>query len=154
MVEAADVRQLLQRKLMPLGLIATPAGEMSTTQESEGYQPRIFAAALRLRMQTLSPRVIEPFTGCYKSATSRSFSLACGGGGTLPLVAVSRAGHHQKVSKRTLYARRLLLTLVIVCLAGMFHELGHAAALRYGGGKVRGMGSASTSCTPSSIRCH
>jgi putative peptide zinc metalloprotease protein len=27
-----------------------------------------------------------------------------------------------------------------VLLSGVFHEFGHAAALRYGGGKVRGMG--------------
>ena len=34
----------------------------------------------------------------------------------------------------------LFVALVIVLASGVFHEFGHAAALRYGGGKVRGMG--------------
>ena len=34
----------------------------------------------------------------------------------------------------------LLLTLGLVLVLGVFHEFGHAAALRYGGDKVRGNG--------------
>jgi hypothetical protein len=34
----------------------------------------------------------------------------------------------------------LLLTLALVIFSGFVHELGHATALQYGGGKVRGMG--------------
>ncbi|HEX2251461.1 MAG TPA: hypothetical protein VHH32_14030, partial [Gemmatimonadales bacterium] len=34
----------------------------------------------------------------------------------------------------------LVATVGVMILAGIFHEFGHASALRYGGGKVRGMG--------------
>ena len=34
----------------------------------------------------------------------------------------------------------LLLMLAVMMVSGIFHEFGHAAGLRYGGGKVRGMG--------------
>src|SRR5262249_20312232 len=34
----------------------------------------------------------------------------------------------------------LLLALALTALAAGFHELGHAAALRYGGGRPKGMG--------------
>jgi putative peptide zinc metalloprotease protein len=34
----------------------------------------------------------------------------------------------------------LLMVLGLIFLSGIFHEFGHAAALSYGGGKVRGMG--------------
>src|SRR5438876_16554 len=35
---------------------------------------------------------------------------------------------------------QLLMVLVLFLIAGVFHEFGHASALRYGGGKVREMG--------------
>ncbi|HKH10232.1 MAG TPA: hypothetical protein VKA73_03720, partial [Rubrobacter sp.] len=43
--------------------------------------------------------------------------------------------------REVLYAPGLLLALVgVMFVSGIFHEFGHAAALRYGGGRARGMG--------------
>jgi outer membrane lipoprotein-sorting protein len=140
-VDADDVRQLIQTKLIPLGLIAraddfitSPSG---ATVQSQGYSP----LALTLRMQALSPRLIDPITKVlqifYAPPILISILIVAG----LTHWWLYREHGATDSMQDALYTPGgLLLTLLIIILAGMFHELGHAAALRYGGGKVQSMG--------------
>jgi len=140
-VEADDVRHLLRRKLIPLGLIVGEDGSVPSsrgaTRESRARSP----LTLNLRVQTLSPRLINPITRVLQVFYEPPLLI--------PILLMAGLYHwwlyrvHGILEsiKDVLYTPGgLLLALAIVTLAGMFHELGHAAALRYGGGRVRGMG--------------
>src|SRR5262249_50746599 len=96
---------------------------------------------LNLRVQTLSPRLINPITKVlqvfYEPPLLNPILLMAG----LYHWWLYRVHGILESIKDVLYTPGgLLLALAIVILAGMFHELGPAAALRHGGGRVRGMG--------------
>jgi len=94
-----------------------------------------------LRVQTLSPRFIDPLTRvlqvCYEPVLLFSLVVVAG---LFHWWLYQEQGVTKSLEAVLYTPGGLLLTLAIMCLAGMFHELGHAAALRYGGGRVRGMG--------------
>jgi putative peptide zinc metalloprotease protein len=94
-----------------------------------------------MRLFVLGPRVIDPVTGVLKHLYAPPVII--------PLLAVIAAAHAWlyfvhgvSVSFVEVLSSpaRLLVVLVTMVLAGVFHEFGHASALRYGGGRVRGMG--------------
>jgi len=96
---------------------------------------------VRLRLVVLGPRLIDPLTGALQHLYSPPLLQAL-----LAATAASRAwlylahgvagGMHQ-----VLYTPGLALAVVaLLLLSAICHEFGHAAALRYGGGRVRGMG--------------
>jgi putative peptide zinc metalloprotease protein len=61
-VDADNVRQLIQAKLIPLGLVVAADGPITSPAgpavESRGHSP----LALNMRIKTLSPRLIDPIT--------------------------------------------------------------------------------------------
>lgn len=138
LVTADNVRSILRTKLIPMGLVAT-----AEQPSSVGGQGDRIHGALRLtaRTKVLSPRLIEP--------VSRVLQLLYTPAILLPTLALIVAAHIWLYGIHG-WARAVLAvlstpTLLLVLLAAMFllsvfHEFGHAAALRYSGGRVRGMG--------------
>jgi putative peptide zinc metalloprotease protein len=135
-VSAHQIRQLLQANFIPLGLLAGQE-RPSIPTVNQGRSP----LRVNMRMRMLSPRFIKPVTRVlqvfYRPAVM------------LPLLTVIVAAHEWLYLRHGLdiglldVFRRpdLLLTATgVMVLAGIFHEFGHASALRYGGGQVRGMG--------------
>lgn len=137
MVSADNVRQLIQMKLAPLGLIAPASGMVVSRDEHRARSP----LALNVRMRMLGPHLIDPFTKVLQILFAPPVLIPI-------LVAIVIAHgwlylvHGVAASFRdALYTPGgLLIVLAITLAASVFHEFGHASALRYGGGKVRGMG--------------
>lgn len=135
-VQAQTVERLLAGMLVPAGVIVGADGK-AVKPEARPRSPLSLAG----RMKMLGPGAIEPLTGFLKLLFWPPI--------VIPVVAASIAARiwlyffHGVAGPAhdALYRPVLLLLLfgLVVAAAG-FHEFGHAAALRYGGGRVRGMG--------------
>ncbi len=136
-----NLRLIIGAKLIPRGLIASGGGAVDPASGSAGGNAPRSPLAVSMRLRMVSPRFIDPLTGVLQFLY------------TPPLLAIlllmAGAGHvwlycmHDltQTFSRTLATPRLILILwPITVVAAAFHELGHATALRYGGGKVRGIG--------------
>jgi putative peptide zinc metalloprotease protein len=141
LVSAENVRQLIQIKLIPVGLVAPVEGTGVTGGETAGKDRTHSPLALNMRMKTVGPRVIDPITRVLQFLYAPPvlipvLTAIAGAHGWLYFVhGVTRS------FLEVLYTPGLLLAvLAIVFVSGVFHEFGHASALRYGGGQVRGMG--------------
>jgi putative peptide zinc metalloprotease protein len=139
LVSADSVRQLIQIKLIPAGLV-TPAGGV-TSGEAPSRDRTPSPLALNIRIKTIGPRVIDPITRVLQFLYAPLVLVPV-------LVAITIAhgwlyfvhGVVGSVLEAFYTPGLLLVVLVIVLVSGVFHEFGHASALRYGGGQVRGMG--------------
>jgi putative peptide zinc metalloprotease protein len=135
-VNAEQIRKLLQTSFVPLGLLAGEEG--STTFTSK--QPRS-PLRVNMRVKMLSPRFIDPVTRVLQYLYAPPVMIA-----VLFLVGAAhewlylRHGVSNALAQVLTTPGLLLATIAVMVLAGIFHEFGHASALRYGGGKVRGMG--------------
>lgn len=134
-VSAATIQNLVAQLLIPRGLVA--AGDGSVAEVAHAASP----LALNFRMKMLSPRFIDPVTAVLKYLYFPPILVA-----VLIAAALSQAwlffvhGVARSIQD-VLYDPSLFLLLVAVLLfSTSFHEFGHASALRYGGGQVRGMG--------------
>ena len=140
-VSADNVRQLLVQKLIPLGIVAQADGAVASHDGTAGQVPARSPLAVNMKMAMISPRVIDPLTRVlqvlyYPPVLLGALLAAFAAQGWMLFV------HGVAGSVRdALYAPGLLLAaLAIIVVGAAFHEFGHAAALRYGGGQVRGMG--------------
>jgi putative peptide zinc metalloprotease protein len=137
MVHTEDVRRLVETRLMPLGVLVDPEGPVVRPDERGAHSP----LQINLRKRILSSGVLEPITAALSFLYAPPvvipvLILICIGHGWLYLV------HGvQRSMEAVIYSPWLVLVLVpLIIVSGVFHELGHATALRYGGGKPRGMG--------------
>jgi putative peptide zinc metalloprotease protein len=136
LVSADNVRQLIRDKLIPMGLIAT-ADRTVVPPVERARSP----LAVGMRARVLSPRRIESLTKVLQIFFAPPVLVVM-------LIAVAIAhgwvylvqGMGSAVRDMLYVPGLLLLVLAFIVAAGIFHEFGHASALRYGGGKVRGMG--------------
>lgn len=136
-VSADNVRHLVVKNLIPLGLVVKADGSVATVDDAQSRSP----LAVNMRMAMVSPRYIDPVTAVLQPLYLPPVLI-----GVL-LVTAATQGWLFFVKgmagsmRDALYAPSLLLLLLaIIIISAAFHEFGHAAALRYGGGKVRGMG--------------
>ena len=137
-VTAQHVRELLATKLVPAGLVAPPNGSPVTRRAESG--PR---SPLRVKMRRvlLGPRLLEPIARFLQVfyAPPRLVWLVC-------LIALAHGwlylehGIGGATTEVLLQPGLILAAGALFVVTTVFHELGHASALRYGGGKVRGMG--------------
>jgi putative peptide zinc metalloprotease protein len=140
-INSDQVEQLLVRKLIPAGIIAT-AADASTPGATSLRQARAASPlAINLKMAVVSPRLIDPCTRVlqvlyWPPVLLTVLVAAFAGHGWLFFV----HGVGGSVQDALMEPGRLLATLGLTILGAAFHEFGHATALRYGGGKVRGMG--------------
>jgi putative peptide zinc metalloprotease protein len=134
----ANVRQLLERKLIPMGVI--PKADGTVVPSATGPDGR---SPLRISLKTrqLPPRLVDPLARAFKFLFLPPVALG------VVAVAATAVGwllviHGIGGSFRgALYEPWLIVVLLpIIVASAAFHEFGHAAALAYGGGKVRGMG--------------
>lgn len=141
LVSADNVRQIIAAKLVPLGVIATAASVQLAGMQpvSTGRDPSLLA--LNMRMRLVGPRFIDPFTRVLQFFFAPPLLI--------PMLVTIVAAHlwlfrtHDIVHMIRVFVYTpglLLAALAITVASNIFHEFGHASALRYGGGKVRGMG--------------
>jgi putative peptide zinc metalloprotease protein len=133
-VNREQVAYLLETKLSPLGLLQQDEPDKSAADHTDPM-------SLQLRTQALSADLVTPLANALK-ILYKPFLL-------LPLLA-SLAGLHTwfylnqspSASLRTILVvpELLLVILGLSFAAALFHEIGHAAALHYGGGRARGIG--------------
>ena len=136
-VTAENVRQLIGQKLIPLGLVQKADGSAEKPRGEAGRSP----LAVNMKMAMISPKLIEPITALlqwlfWPPVLIVLTAAGLAAQGWLYFVHGVAGGVHDAIYNPGL----LLGALAILVVATGFHEFGHAAALRYGGGKVRGMG--------------
>jgi putative peptide zinc metalloprotease protein len=138
-VTGDQVGHLVETKLTPLGLIAGAAG--SDTSGAGGGRRTASPLGLHTRVAVVGPRVLEPVVGVLRWLYAPAALVPM-----LLLIAIAHAWlygiHGVEGSLRSVLGTPglILVALGMTVLAGLFHELGHAAGLRYGGGRVREMG--------------
>lgn len=135
-VTADNVRQLIATKLIPLGVVAGADGSVQSPSGG-GRSP----LTVNMKMAMLGPEVIDPLTAVLKVlyvpvVLVAMIAIAAAAQGWLYFVHGVGSSVHDALYNPTM----LLVVLAVIVVATGFHELGHAAALTYGGGKVRGMG--------------
>lgn len=136
MVDAEGVRHLIRLKLIPLGLMATAAGAVVGREEG----PRS-PLTINMRRNVLGPRVIERLTTVLQVFYAPPVLITVLTAATIAHVWLYRVHGIAEGIKDVLYTPGgLLMVLAIFIVSGIFHEFGHASALRYGGGRTRGMG--------------
>jgi putative peptide zinc metalloprotease protein len=138
MVTAEHVEKLLN-KLIPMGIIATSNGSNPAIPQNTAPS----ALRVGMRRKVLGENIIDPvakfFQVLYKPAI------------LVPLLIVIAAAHIWLYSQHgqtillglmtAIYKPWQFLVIIgVMMVAGLFHELGHAAALRYGGGRSREAG--------------
>src|SRR5215210_2264673 len=139
LVSAEDVRKLLQSKLLPLGIVAPAEG--TALQDVRIKERTTSLLRVNGRKRLLGPSTIDPVTKVLQILFA-PFLL-------VPILLAVGLAHVWLYSvhgvsgavRDVLYAPGLsLVVLGVLFVSGVFHEFGHATALRYGGGRVRGMG--------------
>jgi putative peptide zinc metalloprotease protein len=140
-VNSEQVRKLLHTNFSRLGLLA---GEKRVGISGAGISALPRSRSLlqvNMKMRMLSPRLIDPVTKVLQHLY-RPWAM-------FPLLAAIIVAHEWLylrnrvgVGLLDVFTRPglLLAAVAVMVLAGIFHEFGHASALRYGGGKVRAMG--------------
>lgn len=140
LVTADNVRQVVGM-LIPTGVVA--AGDRSTAvaEAIRERDARPSPLGLGLRMRVVRPRVIDPIASVLRYLFAPPILVAALGAAVLAHVWMYFERGLTGAFIDALYTPAFLLIVVAVVLAGaVFHEFGHAAALRYGGGRARGMG--------------
>jgi putative peptide zinc metalloprotease protein len=134
-VRVDTVQRLVGQLLIPRGLVAATDG--SVVEVSQGRA----LSRINIRTKEISPDRIDPVTNVlrwlYWPPVMAVLLLAAAlAEGWLYFVHGIAGGLRDALS----YPGLMLAILLFVVVAAAFHELGHAAALRYAGQPVNGMG--------------
>ena len=136
LLNASQIELLIEKKLVPIGLVWT-----DSDADDSSHTPAPSPLKLQMRARAVGPRAIEPVTNLLQVLFTPVLMLPL-----LGLIVVAHAWLYavHGVSNTLLTMFRtpasVLVVLPVLLVAMAFHELGHASALRYGGGRVRGMG--------------
>ena len=134
-VSADNVRQLMDERLRPLGVIAATDGQQPELQKAD---PML---ALKLRAALVPERIVNAITKVFKPLYFPPVVIAVLAG----LVALDvwlflYHGVAQSL-REVLYSPALLMLMLgLVILSAAFHECGHATACAYGGARPGVMG--------------
>ncbi|MCO5178244.1 MAG: hypothetical protein M9890_14915 [Thermomicrobiales bacterium] len=137
-VSGGNIATLIERTLGPAGLLV----EGTTTEQSAQLLPRQDPLAVRMRLRMLGPRVIDPVARLLRWLYWPPLMVAMlvmVGLGHLWLYA-DHGVRQDWLMQVLVEPHKVMLLFGIIAVGGMIHELGHAAALRYGGGQVRSIG--------------
>jgi putative peptide zinc metalloprotease protein len=135
-VAPEDVLLIARAKLIPLGLIADPdsAGEAPVTRSS----PPVLANA---RLRVLGPQAIDRPARVLQHLYRKPVLVAALAAGAISqLWLFTRGDPNTAIQQVIIQPLSLPFIAALLIVAGLFHEFGHAAALRYGGGRARAMG--------------
>jgi putative peptide zinc metalloprotease protein len=137
-VGADDVRQLLRDKLIPMGIVAKADGSVVPTKEGAEERSPL---QINARMKTIGAELIDPAASVFQVLFWPPILLAVVGLGLAVVGWILIIHGFGEGLHDALYQPWLILILLPILVASaFFHEFGHAAALRYGGGRARGMG--------------
>jgi putative peptide zinc metalloprotease protein len=137
LVSPDQVRLMLRTMLIPRGLVAMAGGLVVPTRPDSVRS----ALLVNMRVRMIGPRIIHPIADALRVFYTPLVLV--------PLLIGIVASHawlymvHGTVGalQAALFTPGgLVLVLAVMIVSGVFHELGHAAALHYGGGRTRGMG--------------
>ena len=140
-VTADNVAHLVHTKLVPMGLVLPADGVAPDQPHAPRAERTRTPLGLSARVKVLGPGVLDPITRVLKVLYIPPLLLLA-----LAVIVLAHGWlyfvHGVAGGMRdALYAPgRLLGVVALLVAAGVVHEFGHAAALRYGGGQVRGMG--------------
>lgn len=139
-VTAEHVQKILE-KMIPLGIIATEEGSDPVPHLQESPDNADNSMGITMRTQVIGPHIIQPI--------ARVLSVFYQPALLIPLLVILGIAHLWLYVEHGLSQSFMdilyrpwgfVIVLGLLMLAGVFHEFGHAAALVYGGGQVRGMG--------------
>lgn len=148
-VSADNVRQLLEKKLIPMGLVTQADGTVYGAEGGENGRGHTHGRTagqasplqINLKMAKIPPKYIDPGTTVFQHLYHAYVII--------PVMILAILAHiwlffvHgvAHATSDLLYNPGLLLGLIaLIIVSAAFHEFGHAAALKFAGGKVRGMG--------------
>jgi putative peptide zinc metalloprotease protein len=134
-VSADNVRQLVEERLRPLGVIAPADGSEPELQKAD---PML---ALKLRAALVPERAVNAITKVFKPLFFPPVVLAVLAG--LVALDVWLFGYHGVAQslREVLYSPALLMMMLgLIVLSAAFHECGHATACAYGGARPGVMG--------------
>jgi putative peptide zinc metalloprotease protein len=134
-VSADNVRQLVDERLRPLGVIASANG---AEPELKKLDPML---ALKLKAALVPERVVNAITTVFKPLFFPPVILAVLAG--LVALDVWLFAYHGVAQslREVLYSPALLMMMLgLVVLSAAFHECGHATACAYGGARPGVMG--------------
>jgi putative peptide zinc metalloprotease protein len=135
-VTVENVQQIIETKLIPAGLVAAPNG----TPASQRKRPRS-PLAVSARRTVIGPRALDPITRVLDLLFFPPLLAA-----VLAWIALAHLwlylGHGigGPIRDALMQPALALLAMLIFVVTAAFHELGHASALRYGGGRAGGIG--------------
>jgi putative peptide zinc metalloprotease protein len=135
LVTAEHVERLVETKLIPLGLVESADG--GATPVSQGPSPLQLMGKVRL----LRPQAIDPVTRVLQTLFRPPVAI-------LAIFAIAGAhawlywshGLTAAIIELIMQPALIVPLFAVIVVAGIFHEFGHASALRYGGGRARAMG--------------
>lgn len=140
-VSPDQVRHLVHTKLIPMRLISPLDGSVvPSTGGAAQYRGRS-VLAVNMRLKLMNPGLIDPITRVLQVLYAPPVLIPL-----LILIVVARGwlyfvhGLNNSLEAAFNTPGLLLFVIALLFVSDMFHELGHASALRYGGGKVRGIG--------------
>jgi putative peptide zinc metalloprotease protein len=138
-LDAASLERLIDTKLRPLGVVGSDGEPSSVAEPAAVAQPPGSASpllSLGLRVTLLRERPVQAVAGVFSPlfhpAAVVSVLLATA---TLSVLTFARYGIFSPLLNVLLHPRLVAATLGLTVLAVVFHEIGHAAACRYGGGR-------------------
>jgi putative peptide zinc metalloprotease protein len=137
-VSGEQIGQLIAARLVPAGLIASESGDAPSVDLP---RPDISPLNLTFRKQVAGPRGVEFFARVFQYLFTPLLLIPL-----LIGIALAHAwlylDHGLNGALRdAIYSPGILLIVIgLTFITDAFHELGHAAALRYSGGRARGMG--------------
>lgn len=135
-VAAKDVQALIDDKLVPAGLIASA--------EAPGIyeQPRRNSPfGVSFRFDVVGPRAFEPMTRPLRWLFAPKILVpVLAGLAIVHLWLYLVHGIGRPIHDLIAHPALILAVMAIYIVTTMFHEIGHASALRYGGGRLRRMG--------------
>jgi putative peptide zinc metalloprotease protein len=134
-VSADNVRQLIEERLRPLGVIAGAGGSQPELQKADPL------LALKLRTAVVPEGLVNAITKVFKPLFFRPVIFAVLAGlGVVDWWLFTQHGVAQSL-REVLYSPALLMLMLgLVVLSAAFHECGHATACAYGGARPGVMG--------------
>lgn len=139
-VSAANVEYLLTDKLQPLGLVlpGTGHGESAAAASAPRANPIL---GLRARRVLVPHRVVRPIAGVL-APVFNPLVVAAVLVGLVVFDVWLFSGHQIADAGRAVVAHPILIlaTIALTVLSALFHEFGHAAGCRYGGGRPGAIG--------------
>lgn len=136
-INADDVEYLLNKKLVPTGIITLAAVADSHRASTEAQS----LIRLGMRTKVINARMIEPI--------ARRLQFLYWPAIVVPLLIAGLMAHvwlylfagTSNILSHAIYTPGLLLLVLLASIIPRFwHEFGHATALRYGGGRARSIG--------------